>query len=69
MRRCAPFFLAATLLMVSACASTGGQKNWTARQGAQPFETAYTVCREASYGIEANFITCMAGRGWVRTAR
>ncbi|MFN7055351.1 hypothetical protein [Hyphomonas sp.] len=69
MRHRAPLLLATALLMATACASSGGQKNWTARQGAQPFETAYTVCREASYGIEANFITCMAGRGWVRNAR
>jgi len=58
----------AAALLVSACASAGRgtEAQWTSRPGAQPFATAHTTCREVSYGIEANFITCMAGRGWVR---
>lgn len=58
----------AAALLVSACASggSGSESQWTSRPNAQPFATAHTACREVSYGIEANFITCMAGRGWVR---
>ncbi len=60
-----PLTFAAALLL-SACASGNTEAQWTSRPSAQPFATAHTACREVSYGIEANFITCMAGRGWVR---
>ncbi|MFN3312594.1 MAG: hypothetical protein ACK46Q_03905 [Hyphomonas sp.] len=63
--RTLPLTLAAALLL-AACASGNTEAQWTSRPGAQPFATAHTTCREVSYGIEANFITCMAGRGWVR---
>lgn len=65
-----PLVLAAALLL-SACASggSGNEARWTSREGAQPFQTARSACEQISYGIEANFITCMAGRGWVRQKR
>jgi hypothetical protein len=55
-------------LMLAACSSApnGG---WTAREGAMPYESARAACSEISYNIEANFITCMAGRGWVKAKK
>lgn len=52
-------------LMLAACASAPNN-GWTAREGAMPYESARAACSEISYNIEANFITCMAGRGWVK---
>lgn len=31
-----------------------------------PYESARAACQEISYGIEVNYITCMAGRGWTK---
>lgn len=58
----------AAALSLAACTSApnGG---WTAREGAQPYATARAACSEISYNIEANFITCMAGRGWTKPKR
>lgn len=62
-----PALFVAVLLLVAGCATSDA--GWTSREGAQPFDTAHAACREISYGIETNFITCMAGRGWVKGAR
>lgn len=61
-------FALAALLILGGCASApnGG---WTAREGAQPFNTARSACQEISYGIEVNYTTCMAGRGWTKAKR
>lgn len=55
---------AAALLLATACATS--DTGWSSREGAQPFDTARAACQEISYGIEVNYITCMAGRGWVK---
>lgn len=53
------------LLPLTACASAVSEEGWSGT-GGQPFETARTACQQISYGIETNFIRCMAGRGWIR---
>lgn len=60
-----PFTLAA-LALLAACTTARSDAGWTGGPNAQAFATAYSVCEQSSYGIEANFINCMAGRGWVR---
>jgi hypothetical protein len=55
----------AAALLLAGCASSPND-GWTAREGAMPYESARAACSEISYNIEANFITCMAGRGWVK---
>lgn len=57
--------LAAVLALVSACATGPSEAGWTGNN-AQPFDTAVAACNQTSYNIEANFITCMAGRGWTK---
>lgn len=59
-------FALAGLVMLAACTTTRSDAGWTGGPGAQAFPTAYSICEQSSYGIEANFINCMAGRGWVR---
>ncbi|MBY9066450.1 hypothetical protein K1X12_06045 [Hyphomonas sp. WL0036] len=54
------------VLGLAACAPSRQVGQWQGSTGAQPFETAYSACQQISYNIEANFITCMAGRGWVK---
>lgn len=66
MRQIALVLAAAALL--SACASTPND-GWTAREGAMPYESARAACQQISYGIEVNYVTCMAGRGWVKAKR
>lgn len=66
MKQIALALAAATLL--SACASPPND-GWTAREGAQPYETARAACQQISYGIEVNYINCMAGRGWVKAKK
>lgn len=56
----------AAALALSACATGPAEKNWTSHGGAQPFRTAVAACNQISYNVEANFVTCMAGRGWTR---
>lgn len=56
----------AAALALSACATGPAEKNWTSHAGAQPFRTAVAACNQISYNVEANFVTCMAGRGWTR---
>lgn len=51
-------------LAVSACATGPAEKDWVGSKDAQPFQTAASACSQTSYNIEANFIACMAGRGW-----
>ena len=58
------FFIAA--LAVSACATGPSESGWTSGADAQPFHTAVAACNEISYHIEANFVVCMAGRGWTK---
>ena len=55
----------AALIALAGCASAPNN-GWTAREGAMPYESARAACRETSYNIEVNFITCMAGRGWTK---
>lgn len=66
--RSLPLILAAALFL-TACTTTRSERGWTGGKGAQQFATAYSVCQQASYGIEANFINCMAGRGWTRAKK
>jgi len=56
----------AAALALSACATGPAEKNWTGHVGAQPFRTAVAACNQISYNVEANFVTCMAGRGWTK---
>lgn len=58
----------AAALILAGCASTPND-GWTARPDAQPFNTARSACQEISYGIEVNYVTCMAGRGWTKPRR
>jgi len=51
-------------LALTACATGPAEKDWIGAEGAQPFQTAAAACSQTSYNIEANFIACMAGRGW-----
>jgi len=68
MKRAALIFAAAVLL--AACASSRtSERGWTGHPGAQSFDTAHSSCQQISYGIEANYITCMAGRGWTKPKR
>lgn len=60
------FAILAAALALSACATGPAEKNWTSHTGAQPFRTAVAACNQISYNVEANFVTCMAGRGWTR---
>lgn len=66
MRQIALALAAAALL--SACASAPND-GWTARAGAMPYESARAACQQISYGIQVNYINCMAGRGWVKTKK
>jgi hypothetical protein len=61
--------LLAAALALTACVTGPAEKDWTGSPGAQPFRTAAAACSQTSYNIEANFITCMAGRGWVKTKK
>lgn len=61
--------LLAAALVLGACATGPMEKDWTGAPGAQPFRTAAAACSQTSYNIEANFITCMAGRGWTKAKR
>jgi hypothetical protein len=54
---------------VSACVTGPAEKDWVGAEDAQPFQTAAAACSQTSYNIEANFITCMAGRGWVKARK
>jgi hypothetical protein len=54
------------VLAVSACATGPSEKDWMGAKDAQPFRTAAAACSQTSYNIEANFVACMAGRGWVK---
>ncbi len=63
MRQSALALIAASLLAACASQPNGG---WTSRPGAQTYATARSACQEISYGIEVNYITCMAGRGWTK---
>ncbi|HRK69016.1 MAG TPA: hypothetical protein PKY73_15790 [Hyphomonas sp.] len=63
-----PLLLAAALVL-SACATGPMEKDWTGAPGAQPFRSASAACSQTSYNIEANFITCMAGRGWTESKK
>jgi uncharacterized lipoprotein YmbA len=56
-------------LTLSACATGPSEKNWTSNAGAQPFATAVAACNQISYNVEANFVTCMAGRGWSKVKK
>jgi hypothetical protein len=56
----------ATTLALAACATGPAERDWTGAEGAQPFRTAASACSQISYNIEANFVTCMAGRGWTK---
>ncbi|PKP82043.1 MAG: hypothetical protein CVT79_07035 [Alphaproteobacteria bacterium HGW-Alphaproteobacteria-18] len=58
----------AAAALLSACTSAPNS-GWTAREGAMPYESARAACSEISYNIEANFITCMAGRGWTKAKK
>jgi hypothetical protein len=49
---------------LSACATGPEEKDWIGSADAQPFRTAAAACSQTSYNIEANYIACMAGRGW-----
>ena len=62
MRQTVLVLAAAALLSACATSDTG----WSSREDAQPFDTAKAACQQISYGIEVNYITCMAGRGWVK---
>lgn len=53
-------------LALPACATGPSEKDWTSNPGAQSFATAASACSQISYNIEANFIICMAGRGWTK---
>ncbi len=53
-------------LAVTACATGPSERDWTSNAGAQPFRTAASACSQISYNIEANFVVCMAGRGWTK---
>ena len=57
------------MLLLAGCASGGPNSGWTARPGAQSYATAHSACQEISYGIEVNYVTCMAGRGWVKARK
>ncbi len=61
--------LLAAALALSACATGPSEGDWTSNPGAQPFQTAVAACNQISYNIEANFIGCMAGRGWSKVKR
>lgn len=54
-------------ILLAACTTTRSDAGWTGGPSAQSFPTAYSVCEQSSYGIEANFTNCMAGRGWMRS--
>ncbi|MGA1342964.1 MAG: hypothetical protein ACO33A_07950 [Hyphomonas sp.] len=56
-------------LAVSACATGPLEKDWIGAKDAQSFRTAAAACSQTSYNIEANFVACMAGRGWVKARR
>ncbi len=60
-----PLLLIAALAL-SACATGPSEAGWTSGKDAQPFHTAVAACNEISYNIEANFVVCMAGRGWTK---
>ncbi len=59
----------ACVLALTACATGPSEKDWTGSAGAQPFATAVAACNQISYNVEANFITCMAGRGWTKVKK
>jgi len=52
-------------LTLSACGSLPSESGWTGGS-TQSFDTSVAACRQISGGNEANFYTCMAGRGWTR---
>jgi starvation-inducible outer membrane lipoprotein len=56
-------------LALSACATGPSEKDWTSNGSSQSFRTAVAACNQISYNVEANFVTCMAGRGWVKAKR
>ncbi|MEQ9504743.1 MAG: hypothetical protein RLO80_00630 [Hyphomonas sp.] len=56
-------------LALSACATGPAERDWTSNPGAQPFATAVAACNQISYNVEANFVTCMAGRGWSKVKK
>jgi hypothetical protein len=56
-------------LGVSGCATAPSEKDWIGAKDAQPLPTAAAACSQTSYNIEANFVACMAGRGWVKARR
>jgi hypothetical protein len=51
---------------LAACATGPSETGWTSGKDAQPFRTAASACSQISYNIEANFVVCMAGRGWTK---
>ena len=55
-------------LATTACATGPSESDWTGSGDAQPFRTAVAACNEISRGSEANFVICMAGRGWTKRA-
>ncbi len=55
-----------TAFALSACATSPSETGWTSSKDAQPFATAVAACNQISYNVEANFIVCMAGRGWTK---
>ncbi|MEX1251041.1 MAG: hypothetical protein WEA77_07595 [Hyphomonas sp.] len=59
----------AAALGLSGCATGPSEKNWAGHGGAQPFATAVAACNQISYNVEANFVTCMAGRGWTKVKK
>lgn len=59
----------AAALCLCACTTTRSERGWTSGPGAQSFGVAYSACQQISYGIEINFINCMAGRGWFKEKR
>ncbi len=61
--------LLAAALALTACATGPAEKDWTSNPGAQSFRTAASACSQISYNIEANFVTCMAGRGWTKARK
>lgn len=61
-----PALTGLVLILLAGCTSASGENGWTG-SGREPFETARTACQQISYGIEENFIRCMAGRGWIRS--
>lgn len=65
----ARFFFAIAAITLAACSTGASAAKWTGAAGAQPLATADAACREISAGVETNFVTCMAGRGWARRPR